>query len=647
MKKIILSIICLVAVTLIKAQAPIFQWANSMKGSADDVGNSVTVDAAGNVYTTGFFQGTVDFDPGANVFNLISAGAEDIFVSKLDASGNFVWAKNLGGTSSDNGSSIAVDANGNVYTTGWFGGIADFDPGSGVTNLVSLGFKDIFVSKLDVSGNFVWAKSIGGTGNEIGSSIVLDATGNVITTGYFEGTVDFDPNAGVSNLTSVANFDIFISKLSTAGNFVWAKSIGDVSFETGNSVTVDATGNVYTTGYFDGTVDFDPGAGVSNLTSSGADVFVSKLDATGNYVWAVNLGGTGDEYGNSIAVDGTGNVYTTGSFQGTCDFEPGSGITVLNSSGSDDIFVSKLDAAGTYVWAAKLGGTLDGYGTSIQVDGSGNVYTSGYYTGTVDFDPDFAGTVNLTSIAMEDLYISKLNSAGNYVWAVSMGGSQADAAQSVKVDGSGNIYSTGYFNGTVDFDPGAGTVNLSSGGLADIFVHKMSNCVPPAAPTNTTPVANQMVCVNNSATLSATGTGTISWFSSPTSTTAIGTGTTLVTQTLSVGTYTFYAEALTCTNSATRTAITVTVSVCTGLNSLSAGSGSQPNIYPNPNNGLFTIESQTGSQIRISTVFGQDVLHETLKEDSKEIDIRSLAGGIYFITISGTDFQYSMKIIKN
>jgi hypothetical protein len=146
-----------------KAQNLDFAWAKGIGATdGDDRAYSIAVDAAGNVYTTGYFEGTADFDPSAGVFNLTSAGSVDIFVSKLDASGNFVWAKAMGGTSIDQATSIAVDASNNVYTTGYFYNTADFDPSAGVANLTSAGSGDIFVSKLDASGNFVWAKAMGG-----------------------------------------------------------------------------------------------------------------------------------------------------------------------------------------------------------------------------------------------------------------------------------------------------------------------------------------------------------------------------------------------------------------------------------------------------------------------------------------------------
>jgi hypothetical protein len=184
-----------------------------MGGNSAESGRGIAVDSGGNVYTTGDFQVTVDFDPGVGTFELTPAGQTDIFVSKLDGNGDFVWAKSMGGTGTDFGLSIALDSIGNVYTTGFFGGTVDFDPGAGTTDLTSAGLDDIFVSKLDSNGDFVWAKSTGGGLRDQGIGIVIDPGDNIYTTGSFQDTVDFDPGTGTADLTSSGLSDIFISKL--------------------------------------------------------------------------------------------------------------------------------------------------------------------------------------------------------------------------------------------------------------------------------------------------------------------------------------------------------------------------------------------------------------------------------------------------
>ncbi|MFL3662628.1 MAG: SBBP repeat-containing protein [Flavobacteriales bacterium] len=474
MKKILFTILVTIFSYYIQAQN--FEWAKSIGGTAQDHGSSVVIDDSGNIYITGKFEGTVDFDPGIGIYNLTSNGVySDVFITKLDASGNFEWAKNIGGSSFDVGHSIDVDIYGNVYTTGSFIGTVDFDPGVGVFNLSGTGTAT-FISKLDPTGNFIWAKSIA---SGEGYDVTIDAVGNVYTIGYFRGTVDFDPGAGIFNITSTSLFgdeDVFISKLDSVGNFVWAKNMGGSSDDRGVSIDVDILGNIYTTGYFNGTADFDPGVGVSNITSSGArDIFISKLDSAGNFVWVKSIGGTLHDQGFSLVADPMGNVYTTGLFQGVVDFDPGVGTFNLVSSGVREIFISKLDTVGNFLWAKKIGGTGYDDAQSITLDDIGNVYTTGGFEGTVDFDPG-TSTFNLTASGSQDIYISKLDASGNFIWANNMGGTGSDIGNSISIDLNGGVYICGYFSGITDFDPGINTYNLTSAGSEDVFIQKLSQC---------------------------------------------------------------------------------------------------------------------------------------------------------------------------
>ncbi|HRF19894.1 MAG TPA: SBBP repeat-containing protein, partial [Chitinophagaceae bacterium] len=200
------------------------------------------VDGSGNVCVTGVFQGTVDFDPGAGTVSLTSAGSYDVLFAKYDADGNYVYAKALGGTGSDFGNGIAVDGSGNVYVTGYFSGTADFDPGAGTANIISAGTQDIFFAKYDASGNYVYAKALGGTGGDYSNDIALDGSGNVYVTGYFNGTGDFDPGAGTANLTSAGNNDLFFAKYDASGNYVYAKAVGGTGYDIGYRIVVDGGG---------------------------------------------------------------------------------------------------------------------------------------------------------------------------------------------------------------------------------------------------------------------------------------------------------------------------------------------------------------------------------------------------------------------
>ncbi|TRX37096.1 FG-GAP-like repeat-containing protein [Flavobacterium restrictum] len=491
-----------------QAQDASKNWVKAMGGSSPDFGTSIVTDASGNVYTTGTFSGTVDFDPSsAGTTTLTSVGGSDIFVQKLDASGNLVWAKSMGGSNADSGKSISVDSSGNVYVTGYFQETVDFDPSStGTTTLTSVRYLDIFVQKLDALGNLVWAKSMGGSSDDYGNGITVDSSGNVYTTGSFINTADFDPSpTGTFNLIAAGKSDIFVQKLDASGNLVWAKAMGRSSIDSGYGISVDSSGNVYTTGFFQGTVDFDPSStSITTLTAVGnSDIYVQKLNASGNFVWAKAMGGSSGDIGYGITVDSSGNVYTTGYFTGAVDFDPSStGTFNLTPVGIGDIFVQKLDASGNFVWAKSMGGSSDDYGYGISVDTSGNVYTTGLFQGTVDFDPSSTGNTNLTALGGQDIFVQKLDASGNLVWAKAMGGSSDDYGYGISVDTSGNVYTTGLFQGTADFDPSStSATNLVSSGSYDIFVQKMGQVT--ATPTN-----NAVVNINSSMTADVVADGT-------------------------------------------------------------------------------------------------------------------------------------------
>jgi len=386
---------------------------------------------------------------------------------------DWTWAKEFSGMDDISIYSSAVDNEGNLYTTGFFNGTADFDPGTGTYNLTASN-SDLFISKLDAAGNFVWAKKIGGTIDEVGYSIAIDNSGNVYTTGIFYGTVDFDPGIGIFNLTSSGNKDYFVTKLDSSGNFIWAVKIGSTNPETVYSIAIDNFANVYTTGTYIGIVDFDPDTGTFNLNSGSLySIFISKLDSSGNFVWAKSIGGNNNETVFSMDVDDSGNVAITGSLIGTADFDPSAGTYNLTSNGSADIFILKLDYLGNFSWAKHIGGTGNDNGRYIKIDSIGNVYTTGDFYGIVDFDP---GPVvyNLNSQSGSEVFILKLNKFGNFLWANNFS-AISSSYHSIAIDNSGDVYFTGSFQGTVDFDPSPSIFNLTSNGEVDAIILKQDS----------------------------------------------------------------------------------------------------------------------------------------------------------------------------
>jgi hypothetical protein len=458
------------------------QWANSASATQSE-NRSVAIDANGDVVTTGWFDGTSDFNPGAGVFSLTSVGDQDIFITKLNASGGFVWAKSIGSIGIDKGLTITTDAAGNIYVAGTFFGTADFNPGVGINNLTSTGDADVFVLKLDAAGNYLWAKQLGGTLIDVVSSIALDAAGNILLGGSFQGTSDFDPSSGTLPLTSVGSYDVFLLKLNTAGDLVWAKQAGDTGTDLLYSFSMDVSGNIYATGQFAGTVDFDPSGATSSLTSNGnLDVFIWKLNSTGDYKFVKQIGSTQGDYGSRITAMQSGYIHVTGVYKGIADFDPGVGVYNMNvSTAIGDVFVLKLDTAGNFVWAYNVGGPSEDYSSGIVVDGGGNVYVSGTFSGaTVDFNSG-AGVAYLNSAGSSDIFLMKLNQGGTFEWAKDFGSTFMDTPYDLVLSNNSTLYMVGSFWYTVDFDPGAGETILTSSNSSDAFVAKFGSCCVSSA----------------------------------------------------------------------------------------------------------------------------------------------------------------------
>lgn len=464
------------------AAAQTYKWAKNMGGGSDDNGTSIAVDAIGNVYSLGAFYGTADFDPGVGVFNLTTIGLGDAYISKLNANGDFLWAKKIGGSGYTVGNSIAIDAAGNVCIGGRFKGTIDVDPDTTTYNLVCpTSLNDAFLAKYDSSGALIWAKQFGGIGADQINSVALDSADNVYAIGNFLAAVDFDPSPDSLILTTFGYTDVFILKMDSAGNFIWAKNIGGAFFDYGNAITLDRAANIYITGNFAETTDFDPGQGIYNLTSLGiTDVFVCKLNCNGNFIWANRFGGSEEDWGMAIAVDAAANVAVTGNFRAMVDFNTTSDTLNVTAVGAEDIFIFSCDSAGNFKWANTFGSTSYDYGYSIVADATGNIYTTGIFNGTIDFDPG-PGNNNHSSNGNHDLFISKLDSTGNTVWSHSIGGSGYDWGQSITLASGNKLFLTGWFQSVTDFDTGSDTNNLISSGGYDTFVLKMLQCAPTQA----------------------------------------------------------------------------------------------------------------------------------------------------------------------
>jgi gliding motility-associated-like protein len=529
MRKIYSLFICLLPIIIARTQ-PVLQWAgafngvNSFSGSDLSNGRSIGVDAQGNVYSAGLFTYSVDFDPGPGQQVLKAGGPFDhgIYISKLNPAGGFLWVKQIPVVIEFSAIEIVVDNPGNVYLTAYFSGTVDMDPGPGTQLMTSIGAHDAFVIKLDANGDLVWVKQFGGPGDTVpsGSAITLDPAGNVVVCGLYNNTVDFDPGPGVFNMTSSYHMEAFIVKLTNNGDFMWAKAFGNYkSTITGVAimdVKCDRLGNIYTTGNFAGDCDFDPASSSFYLSSGGfADGFVSKLDGQGKYVWARHIGNPINTNNNfvqprGIDLDSDNNVYTTGTFIGPQDFDPGNAEYMVSSiGGTMDSYVLKLDDHGDFVWVKVIGGSEHEDGADLAIDNENNIYATGVFNGTPDFDPG-PGVSTIANLYDESV-MTKLDRNGNFIYKAPFRGVGYGSGvwRRLVTDASQNIYITGFFSGTVDFDPGAAIYTLSSGSPYSPFVMKLARCKNVTTSTITTSVCSNYVLNNQVYDKSGTYTQTI------------------------------------------------------------------------------------------------------------------------------------------
>ena len=370
-----------------------------------------------------------------------------------------VWSKRFGGSGAMdrvNDPRIAVDGSGNAALASWVKGTVDLGGGPLAG---SLAYFDVGVARFGLSGNHLWSKRFVGSGQQEPSDVAVTNSGSIVMTGGFLGTVFFD-----SALTSAGSSDIFVERLSALGVPLSSSRFGDAQPQHGHDVALDSLENICLIGSHEGNVDFGDGP----LTSAGGNDFViAKLDPLGNHLWSKRFGDAQSQYSGdpqrrpSIAVDGADNVLVAGSFEGAINFGGG----LLTNLGAQNLFIVKLDSAGTHLWSKRFGDDQleAGIRGGIVADGSGNVLVSGSFEGTIDF-----GGGPLTSAGDTDFYVAKLDALGNHLWSKRFGDEMPQVRCDVAVDGVENVLLVGDFLGTIDFGGGP----LISAGSADIFVAK-------------------------------------------------------------------------------------------------------------------------------------------------------------------------------
>jgi len=500
-----------------------FLWAKKFgfNNSNNNCGKLSTLPSGDIVIGGQFSFPAEDFDPTTGTYSMTSAGGSDAFFVKLDASGNFVWARQFGGLLSEQISDMEVDNNGyivacgtvlqwgglilkydwggnliwsinnlgagslfnvncsgvtleptgDVFVTGSFNGSGDFDSSPTSTLLLtSIGAEDAFVVKYTSQGAFGWAFSTGSNNPDYGSDVSFGGGSSVCVTGICTCPATPTPATGPANFVAPFGVGPFVAQFAiSSGSLVSGliTGIGLGDDDAGRSITMTSNNNFIVAGIFEGEVDMDPSMAQLLQTSSGltclnseSDIFFSKFDANGNLLWTKTLGGSGRETLSKVLTDNMGNIYVIGTFEGVADFDPSLTVYTLTATANLlDVFFAKYDSLGNLIWAKNLSCNQLSEVTAAALDNSGNLFLSGNFLGTLNVDP-LVATTTLTT-GSKDVFFAKYNSSGNYLWAKRIGSGGNDFTADMVVDAFSNIYITGNFEATCDFDPSPSTAFLS------------------------------------------------------------------------------------------------------------------------------------------------------------------------------------------
>lgn len=411
------------------------------------IADGIALDSNGNIYVTGVFDLTIDFDPGPGEDIHEVNGVTDIFLVKFNAAGEFQWARTWGGELDglpywyERAHGVAVDGFGDVYVTGIFRGYCDFDPGDGfdyqISNGYTVGGFDAFLTKFDTNGEHQWARIWGGMNDgadsgETAFTVETDSTSNIYVLGGFMGTVDFDPSGEVAEHTSIGPYgDTYLLKWTPSGDFASVLTWEAIGYCNtlmtnfmcqawgGRYITIDSLDNVIVTGVFEGTKDLDPGEATQLF--EGPAGYVSKFDPIGNFLWADTwqVLVPGNIACQGVTADSDDNIYMTGGISFEVDLDPGSGTDLRTPVAGTDGILVKLQPDGSYIWGHNWG-TIDSGGSYDYVHGWGvaaygttDAYVCGIFKGEIDFDPG-TGTEIHSGTAPYSAYLSNFPSSGSW-----------------------------------------------------------------------------------------------------------------------------------------------------------------------------------------------------------------------------------------
>jgi len=519
------------------------------------------------------------------------------------------WAKSVEGNDFDYCYSVATDANGNIYITGEF---ANSTITFGDSVFTSIGSSsDLFIAKYDSSGDVLWARKVGGLGNEAGRSIIVDVNSNLFLTGYF-----YSPTLTFGNTTLINNggagiCDVFVAKYDSEGNVLWAKSGDGNTSDWSYGATTDQFGNVCITGEF-----HSPSITFGNITLTNAgngNIFVVKYDSLGILQWAKSAGGSYYDQGFAITSDEVGNVYVTGEFSSDSLLF---GSDTLFNAGLADIFIAKYDQAGNILWVKSASGKFSDFAYGITYD-SGNLFLTGFFDSpSLPFD-----TITLTNAGIRDVFVVKYDTSGNVIWAKSSGGNAEDWGYSISTDENSNVWVTGYFKSNMmTFDSNN---TLANSGGKDVFISKYDsdgNIIWVNAVGSNDDDEGLAIASNKNGSIYVAGN--------------------FKSSTISFGTTTL-------TNNGSNDIFIGKLGNSTNTSINEFRINNSVTIFPNPANKTFTISTpRDARQVQIFNLNGQLLKSISIQAESTQ-EFSLTNDGIYLIRVIFDGYSVSKKILVN
>ncbi|HEY9113112.1 MAG TPA: SBBP repeat-containing protein [Bacteroidales bacterium] len=553
-----LTLVLLLQVNVLFSQTPEWLWAKNATDIYQDFSYSVATDVDGNVIITGEFYGSpISFGD----HDLTNVAYSDVFIAKYSSIGNVLWAVSAGGMLYESGAGVATDADGNIYVTGSFNSPTINFGSTPVSNSNSGNDTyDAFLAKYSTAGELLWVFGAAGANDDFAKSIAVDNEGNVFVTGSFNSSTLTFGNIVLTNTDPVSEKeDIFIVKVNSSGEVLWANNEGGTDKDFGTSVACDGSGNSFITGYFNSSALM---IGTFPLVNTGNwDLFLAKYDPNGNVLWARGAVGDYVDRGTGITTDTSGNVCFTGAFYsssltfGTISIQNGGG------SANGNIFIAKYNSSGTPLWASNVGwvGPVQNvYYSSICSDKANEFYVTGWFAS----ETMTIGTAVFTNNGASDIFVAKYSPSGIVDWAKQISGDGGDYCNGIATSLPGNVFVTGYFNGdALNFDG----LSLTNSGYIDIFVADIQTTMPNSIFDNNVD-RNLFSC------------------------------------------------------------------------------------FPNPaNNNLAIVLSNVANNasVNIYDLQGRKLFHQVLYSEKTNIDISSIAHGVYFVFVRNNDKSSTVKLIKD